>query len=48
MVSEDCKKTLKLLARSRNVLISGAPGTGKSRLLAEVAYAFETGFGISA
>ncbi len=48
MASEDCKKTLKLLARSRNVLVSGAPGTGKSKLLAEVAYAFESGFGISA
>jgi 5-methylcytosine-specific restriction protein B len=47
MVSEDCKKTLKLLARSRNVLVSGAPGTGKSKLLAEVAHAFESGFGVS-
>ena len=47
MASENCKKALKLLARSRNVLVSGAPGTGKSKLLAEVAEAFETGFGIS-
>jgi len=48
MVNEDCQKILKLLARSRNVLVSGAPGTGKSKLLAEVAFAFESGFGISA
>jgi 5-methylcytosine-specific restriction protein B len=47
MASEDCKKALKLLARSRNVLVSGAPGTGKSKLLAEVAFAFETAFGIA-
>jgi len=47
MASEDCKRALKLLARSRNVLVSGAPGTGKSRLLAEVALAFETAFGLS-
>ena len=46
MVTEDCKLALKLLARSRNVLISGAPGTGKSKLLAEVAKAFETAFGL--
>lgn len=46
--SSDCKEVLKLLARSKNVLISGAPGTGKSKLLAEVALAFETGYGITA
>lgn len=47
MVSEDCKQVLKLLARSRNVLVSGPPGTGKSKLLAEVALSFETAFGIA-
>lgn len=41
-VSEACKQALKLLARSRNVLVSGPPGTGKSKLLAEVALAFLT------
>ncbi|NHO43196.1 AAA domain-containing protein [Acetobacter fabarum] len=47
MVSEDSKQALKLLARSRNVLVSGPPGTGKSKLLAEVALAFETAFGLT-
>jgi 5-methylcytosine-specific restriction protein B len=47
MASEDCKLALKLLARSRNVLVSGPPGTGKSKLLAEVALAFETAFGLA-
>lgn len=47
MASDDCRQALKLLARSRNVLVSGAPGTGKSRLLAEVALAFETAFGLA-
>lgn len=45
-VSEQCKYILQLLSRSRNVLISGAPGTGKSKLLAEVALAFEAGYGL--
>lgn len=47
MESDECKQVLKLLARSRNVLLSGAPGTGKSKLLAEVARAFEMGYGIA-
>ena len=47
MASEDCKQALKLLARSRNVLVSGSPGTGKSKLLAEVALAFEAAFGLA-
>jgi len=47
MASEDCKRALKLLARSRNVLVSGPPGTGKSALLAEVALAFEMAFGLA-
>lgn len=46
MASEDCKQALKLLARSRNVLVSGAPGTGKSTLLSEVALAFQSAFGV--
>jgi 5-methylcytosine-specific restriction protein B len=41
--SPECKEALKLLARSRNVLVSGPPGTGKSKLLAEVALAFGKG-----
>lgn len=40
--SADCGSTLRLLTRSRNVLVSGPPGTGKSKLLAEVAQAFAT------
>jgi 5-methylcytosine-specific restriction protein B len=47
MISEKCKQALKLLARSRNVLVSGPPGTGKSKLLAEVALAFETAVGLA-
>lgn len=46
MATENCKNALKLLARSRNVLVSGPPGTGKSKLLAEVALAFETAYGL--
>lgn len=45
--SADCLRVLGLLARSRNVLISGAPGTGKSKLLAEVALAFQSAFGVA-
>lgn len=46
--SPECILALELLARSRNVLISGPPGTGKSKLLAEVAAAFEAGLPASA
>lgn len=42
-LSLDCQKALKMLAHARNVLISGPPGTGKSRLLSEVAIAFAAG-----
>lgn len=45
--SKECLNTLKLLARSKNVLISGPPGTGKSRLLAEIAHAFENSYGLT-
>jgi 5-methylcytosine-specific restriction enzyme B len=41
--SNDCHEVLRRLARSHNVLVSGAPGTGKSKLLAEVARAFGAG-----
>lgn len=45
--SPHCKDVLKLLARSRNVLVSGPPGTGKSKLLAEVALAFGAGIALA-
>src|SRR4051794_39832226 len=41
--SIDCISVLERLATSKNVLISGPPGTGKSRLMGEVAKAFELG-----
>jgi len=47
MASDECKQALKLLTRSRNVLVSGPPGTGKSKLLAEIALAFEAAFGLA-
>jgi len=40
--SKNCIEVLRLLKEHRNVLITGAPGTGKSRLLGEVAKAFIT------
>lgn len=39
----DSEKVLELLFSKKNVLIMGAPGTGKSRLINEVANDFETG-----
>lgn len=47
MISEESQRILKLLARSRNVLISGPPATGKSKILSEVAHAFENGYGLA-
>lgn len=38
--SAESLEILKLLVRSKNVLIAGPPGTGKSRVLSEVAAAF--------
>lgn len=38
--SDECIEVLRALSERRNVLISGAPATGKSRLLSEVARAF--------
>lgn len=40
---EDKIKILKLLSKKHNVLLLGAPGTGKSRIMNEVAAAFEEG-----
>lgn len=42
-LSELAKRALSLLSVSKNVLVSGPPGTGKSRLLNEVAEAFSRG-----
>lgn len=39
-ISADARAVLDLLARSRNVLVSGPPATGKTRLLSQVAGAF--------
>lgn len=39
-LSADAKAVLRLLRDRHNVLVSGPPGTGKSRLLSEVAQAF--------
>lgn len=41
--SADCLKVLERLGAAKNVLISGPPGTGKSRLMGEVARAFDLG-----
>ncbi|WP_186423781.1 AAA family ATPase [Lacrimispora celerecrescens] len=40
---EDKHKILELLNRKRNVLLMGAPGTGKSKVMNDVARAFEDG-----
>jgi 5-methylcytosine-specific restriction protein B len=41
--SKECVEVLERLSTAKNVLVSGPPGTGKSRLLGEVARAFEIG-----
>lgn len=46
-LSPECLHVLALLSRSRNVLLTGAPGTGKSKLLGEVSSAFESAFGVA-
>jgi 5-methylcytosine-specific restriction protein B len=45
-VSQDAKAVLRLLRDRHNVLITGAPGTGKTRLLAEVRRAFSLRTGL--
>lgn len=42
--SSECYEVLRSLKERRNVIISGPPATGKSRLLNEVATAFEQAF----
>ena len=46
-ISRECKDVLGLLATAKNVLISGPPGTGKTKLLAEVQEAFVEAVGTS-
>lgn len=40
-IESDVAEVLRLLAARKNVLISGPPGTGKSRILAQVRHSFE-------
>jgi 5-methylcytosine-specific restriction protein B len=41
--TKDCIEVLERLRAAKNVLVSGPPGTGKSRLIGEVGKAFEIG-----
>jgi 5-methylcytosine-specific restriction enzyme B len=45
--SQDCIEVLERLKASKNVLVSGSPGTGKSRLLGEVGKAFAVGLPVA-